>query len=99
MGVRMRGVNGRSARGVTRLERSGLSMVIRIVSVWGLACCVVSARAADSATAKEGVEFFEKNIRPVLVERCYKCHSEGDKVKGKLRLDTREGVLKGGENG
>jgi hypothetical protein len=57
-------------------------------------------RAAPEPS-KEGVEFFEKNIRPVLVERCYKCHSEGEnaKVKGKLRLDTREGVLRGGENG
>ena len=63
------------------------------------------SRAAEKAAApaepsKEGVEFFEKNIRPVLAERCYKCHSEkSEKLKGKLLLDSREGVLKGGENG
>src|SRR5688572_11019864 len=46
------------------------------------------------------VEFFEKKIRPLLVEHCYKCHSaESEKLKGGLRLDSREGVLKGGESG
>ncbi len=52
---------------------------------------------------KEGVEFFEKKIRPVLVEHCYKCHSadaqKADKLRAKLRLDTEAGVLKGGETG
>ena len=47
-----------------------------------------------------GVEFFEKRIRPVLVEHCYECHSaESKKVKGKLRLDSREAILRGGETG
>ena len=44
--------------------------------------------------------FFEKKIRPVLVEHCYKCHSaSSEKVKGELLLDTREGIRKGGESG
>src|SRR5437764_11265343 len=48
----------------------------------------------------EGIDYFEKHIRPVLVERCYRCHSkDAEKVKGGLLLDTREGLLKGGENG
>ncbi|MBP3955566.1 DUF1553 domain-containing protein [Gemmata sp. G18] len=48
----------------------------------------------------EHVEFFEKKIRPVLVKHCYSCHSaEAKKVKGELRLDTREAVLKGGSSG
>jgi cytochrome c553 len=46
------------------------------------------------------VAFFEKHIRPVLVEHCYSCHSaEAEKVKGGLTLDTRQGVLLGGESG
>jgi hypothetical protein len=45
-------------------------------------------------------DFFEKNIRPVLADHCYKCHSEkSEKLKGGLLLDTREGMLKGGESG
>ena len=45
-------------------------------------------------------DFFEKKIRPVLVEKCYKCHAEdSEKIKGGLTLDTREGIRRGGENG
>jgi hypothetical protein len=48
-------------------------------------------------------EFFEKKIRPVLAEHCYKCHSaeaqKNKKLKGGLRLDTREMVLTGGDSG
>src|SRR5580693_2364278 len=44
--------------------------------------------------------FFEAHIRPVLVNECYKCHShDADKIKGGLMLDTREGVLHGGDTG
>jgi hypothetical protein len=47
-----------------------------------------------------GIDFFEKKIRPVLVEHCYSCHSaDAKKVKGELLLDTREGIRKGGEGG
>jgi len=55
---------------------------------------------ADTTDAK-GVEFFEKKVRPLLVKHCYSCHSDepGAKVRGDLRLDTRDGVRKGGTNG
>jgi len=45
------------------------------------------------------LEFFEKNIRPVLAEKCYKCHSASEKIKGGLTLDTREGIRTGGDTG
>src|SRR5205085_7271600 len=45
-------------------------------------------------------EFFEKKVRPGLVQHCYQCHSaEAKKLKGGLHLDTRDGVRKGGETG
>ena len=48
----------------------------------------------------EDFEFFEKNIRPLFAENCYKCHSpQSEKIKGNLLLDTREGLLKGGQTG
>jgi len=43
-------------------------------------------------------EFFEKQVRPLLVERCYECHAE-KKQKGGLRLDSAAAVLKGGDSG
>src|SRR2546423_795117 len=54
--------------------------------------------ATDSSN--EGMDFFEKKIRTLLAERCYECHSaESKKLKGGLRLDSRDGVLKGGDSG
>src|SRR5262245_26411328 len=50
-----------------------------------------------------GIEFFETKIRPVLATHCYECHSadaqKAKKLKGGLLLDTRAGVLKGGDSG
>ncbi|MBC8167479.1 MAG: hypothetical protein H7Y20_16615, partial [Bryobacteraceae bacterium] len=48
----------------------------------------------------EGLEFFEKKIRPVLAESCYSCHSAQSKaVMGALLLDSRDGMRKGGSSG
>jgi mono/diheme cytochrome c family protein len=47
-----------------------------------------------------GIDFFEKKVRPVLVESCASCHSSSaKKIKGGLLLDTPEGILKGGDTG
>ena len=46
------------------------------------------------------LDFFESKVRPVLANNCYKCHStKAEKVKGGLLLDSREGLLKGGDTG
>src|SRR5688500_16365927 len=56
--------------------------------------------AADKPIPAAHLDFFEKKIRPVLAERCYKCHSaEAEKLKGGLLLDTRAGIRKGGDEG
>ena len=45
-------------------------------------------------------DFFERKIRPVLADKCYKCHAEdSEKIRGGLTLDTREGIRRGGDNG
>jgi hypothetical protein len=52
------------------------------------------------AAADDGIAFFESKIRPVLVERCYKCHSNQPRApKGGLRVDSREALLRGGDSG
>src|SRR5438445_468763 len=53
-------------------------------------------RAADASA--EGIEFFEKKIRPLLADNCFKCHGNGKK-KGNLQLDSRAGLLRGGDSG
>src|SRR6516164_529135 len=45
-----------------------------------------------------GRELFAKEVRPVLMDRCLKCHG-GDKTRAGFDLSTREGLLKGGDNG
>ncbi len=68
---------------------------------WAIAVAVVTsfsgtARGDDAAS----IAFFESRIRPVLVERCYECHSStAKKLRGGLRLDSREGIRTGGDGG
>jgi hypothetical protein len=64
---------------------------------------LVAAPASAAEPGAKQIEFFEKKIRPALVEHCYKCHSadaeKEKKLRGGLRLDTRDGLLKGGDTG
>lgn len=48
----------------------------------------------------DDLEFFERKIRPVLVQHCYECHSAGSKaLEGGLQVDFREGLRQGGDAG
>ena len=67
-----------------------------LVAALLISCSRVSAQ--ESST--DGVEFFEKNIRPLLVRRCYSCHSKkAGKAEGGLVLDSKVGWQRGGERG
>ncbi len=74
--------------------------LVKTCSIGALLVFWASFALADGALSADQLEFFEKKIRPLLAEHCYECHSStSKKVKGDLLLDTREGTLKGGENG
>ncbi len=61
---------------------------------------ITSAVRAADAIVPADLQFFESKIRPLLVEKCYNCHSKGaDKIKGGLLLDTREAWQSGGNSG
>lgn len=67
---------------------------------FSLAALLLAARpcrADESESASR--ERFEKEIRPVLVERCYECHNSTTQKKGGLALDCREALLAGGDSG
>ena len=62
-----------------------------------LACSLAALPGLRAVTPQEA-EFFEKKVRPVLAEQCYKCHGP-EKQKAALRVDSRAAILKGTEDG
>jgi hypothetical protein len=69
-----------------------------------LVAVVFAAAALQAQTSKpaipepQALEFFEKRVRPILVDNCFICHGE-KKQKAGLRLDSRAALLKGSETG
>lgn len=62
-----------------------------------LVCFFTSSAIANT---QEHLEFFESKVRPLLIKRCYRCHSaDAKKVRGGLRLDSKATILKGGDSG
>jgi len=76
--------------------------VLRYSSCWPLAILFLFLSSVTPARAESAakLEYFEKHVRPLLIEHCYSCHSaEAGKIKGSLRLDHRGGLLQGGDSG
>ena len=69
-----------------------------LVSAWLMIVC--SFAWNQPLLSQDENEFFEKRIRPVLVEHCYACHSgDAKQLQGDLRLDLKAGWQRGGESG
>lgn len=73
-----------------------------------IAACAFATVCATNSTVRcaddpSGIAFFESRIRSVLVENCYECHSAqahaNKKLRGGLYLDSKDGLLKGGDTG
>jgi len=61
---------------------------------------VATALLSAPVLAEDASEFFERRIRPALSDKCFGCHSaEAKSLKANLLLDSREGLLKGGDTG
>ena len=61
---------------------------------------LVGLLAASPSPSEADLAFFESRVRPILVARCYECHSaQSGKAKGNLQLDSREAVSAGGDSG
>lgn len=78
-----------------------------VVGLGVSAAALLSIKAAEKtqidpsklppASDKKDVTY-ATDIKPIFEKSCVKCHGE-QKPKGKLRLDSLEGILKGGEDG
>ena len=74
-------------------------MLLVAISSAGSADDIVVVVEKPMFTADQ-IEFFESQIRPLLVQNCYDCHStDAAELKAGLYVDSREGMLKGGESG
>ncbi|MCB1209685.1 MAG: PSD1 domain-containing protein, partial [Verrucomicrobiales bacterium] len=75
--------------------------MIRALSLFLIALAAnLNAEPSKGELEARGTAFFESKIRPVLVEHCYKCHSEAEgERKGGLLLDRQTGWLDGGDSG
>ena len=79
----------------------GLMMAVCVSICFGntlVAYQPVTAAVDSTANNPASMEFFEKDVRPLLIKHCYECHSAGD-VDGGLNLDSKAGVAKGGDSG
>ncbi|MEM1294056.1 MAG: PSD1 and planctomycete cytochrome C domain-containing protein [Verrucomicrobiota bacterium] len=75
-------------------------MIFRRFQIFPLAVLPMFLGLAQANSVDPSLlEFFEKEVRPILVERCYECHSAAGQTKGGLRLDSRLGVATGGDTG
>lgn len=87
----------------SRLRRHGggadwLLLAGSLAIVAAMAC--VAAADENQDDLDESLRFFERKVRPILVERCFECHSGSSKIlQGGLRLDQRPRVLAGGDTG
>ncbi len=89
----------KQSTGQQPLRTCAQRLLIAVVSS-GL-CSISAAYAAPPSTPSDPakVEFFEKKIRPLLLENCINCHSEENGGKGNLRVDDRNGLIEGGGRG
>ncbi|HZO52107.1 MAG TPA: DUF1549 domain-containing protein, partial [Bryobacteraceae bacterium] len=65
--------------------------------MWSIRFAAALFSCGAALLANDDAEFFESKIRPLLAENCHACHTGG--ALGGLRLDSREGILKGGKSG
>lgn len=72
------------------LNATGLLIVVGLLAL-------LSGRS-HASDDQQGIEFFEKQVRPLLVQHCYECHA-GDEQEGGLLLDSRPGWQAGGDSG
>ncbi len=87
------------ARNAQWVVKAWLSVLMFAVSFFSQACFNSAlANQSPSSTAQEETDFFEKQIRPLLIERCHGCHGEKKQWAG-LRLDSRDAILSGGDSG
>jgi hypothetical protein len=69
-----------------------------ITLLLGAAAAAAGGSAARPAVSPQQADFFERRVRPVLAQHCFRCHGPKKQMSG-LRLDSRAALLEGGDRG
>ena len=95
------GAHGGSTNAPARRARAYFfSALVGVLALAAWGSPATTSAAEDDRADAEGIEFFERAIRPLLVKHCYECHSsDADELKGGLALDHRAGWQTGGDSG
>jgi cytochrome c553 len=70
-----------------------------VLATLAIALAGAAPEGAKPRFDAKSIEYFEKNVRPLLVANCYTCHSASTNSKGGLRVDDRNGLIQGGDRG
>lgn len=73
-------------------------IVLALAAAFATACATVAEEASLPAPSTRENITYAADIKPIFDAACVKCHG-GDKAKARLHMDTREGVLKGTNQG
>jgi hypothetical protein len=77
------------------VHRFRLFLLLSLATV----AAVPSTAWGQTGSDSKLIDFFEKRIRPLLVDNCYNCHSANTNSQGGLRVDDRKGLVQGGGRG
>ena len=88
----------RHSAGCPWIVRLGQQLVFGVLAFIAAEASAQSFSDAATDNSDQQVRFFENHIRPLLIENCIKCHGD-EKQEGGLRLDSRAGLLQGGDSG
>ncbi len=75
-----------------------VAAVLLALSAAPFAASTVTAQPRPTE-AETGADFFERRVRPILVQRCYECHGPDSEHEAGLRVDSRGALLRGGDSG
>ncbi|MEX2112360.1 MAG: PSD1 and planctomycete cytochrome C domain-containing protein [Pirellulales bacterium] len=78
---------------------TGILPVLFAVPLLSITASFTLAAEQIAEPSAADAEFFESEIRPLLIARCHKCHGDMLEPKGGLTLTSRDAILKGGESG
>jgi Protein of unknown function (DUF1553)/Protein of unknown function (DUF1549)/Planctomycete cytochrome C/Concanavalin A-like lectin/glucanases superfamily len=94
-------VSDRAGQSAIRRSTARRGLGTGFLSAYGLAVCLLvyaGPKGQAGGPSSTDIEFFEKDVRPLLIEKCGGCHGDV-RPKGKLKLTSREAILAGGDNG